>query len=84
MSDPGLLLLLVYKIFESLTECFLGFTFVCVAAVDVTRDVVDGSTLVFFWCYVFRVYTVLPSSTVYYRLVVHMYVVCLINPAKLF
>ena len=34
--------------FESLAECSLGFTYVCVAAVDVTRDVIDGSTLVFF------------------------------------
>ena len=41
---------------ESLAECSLGFTYVCVAAVDVTRDVIDGSTLVFFWCFVFRVY----------------------------
>ena len=39
-----------------LAECSLGFTYVCVAAVDVTRDVVDGSTLVFFRCFVFRVY----------------------------
>ena len=42
--------------FKSLAECSLGFTYVCVAAVDVTRDVVDGSTLVFFKCFVFRVY----------------------------
>ena len=42
--------------FESLAECSLGFTYVCVAAVDVTRDVIDGSTLVFFRCFVFRVY----------------------------
>ena len=42
--------------FESLAECFLSFTYVCVAAVDVTRDVIDGSTLVFFGCFVFRVY----------------------------
>ena len=38
--------------FESLAECSLGFTYVCVAAVDVTY----GSTLVFFRCFVFRVY----------------------------
>ena len=49
----GLLLLLVYPcqvcvFFESLAEHSLGFTYVCVAGVDVTRDVVDGSTLVFF------------------------------------
>ena len=31
--------------FESLAECCLGFTYVCVAAVDVTRDVINGSTL---------------------------------------
>ena len=31
---------------ESLAECSLGFTYVCVAAVDVTCDVIDGSTLV--------------------------------------
>ena len=30
--------------------------YVNVAAVDVTRDVIGGSTLVFFWCSVFRVY----------------------------
>ena len=30
--------------FESLAECSLGFTYVCVAALDVTRDVIDGST----------------------------------------
>ena len=29
--------------FESLAECSLSFTYVCVAAVDVTRDVIDGS-----------------------------------------
>ena len=42
--------------FESLAEYSLSFTYVCEAAVDVTRDVVDGSTLVFFWCFVFGVY----------------------------
>ena len=31
--------------FESLAECSLGFTCASVAAVDVTRDVIDGSTL---------------------------------------
>ena len=41
--------------FEYVTECSLGFTYVCVAAVDVTRDVTDGSTLVFFVCFIFRV-----------------------------
>ena len=41
--------------FQSLAECSLGFTYVCVAAVDVTRDVRDGSILVFFRCFVFRV-----------------------------
>ena len=39
--------------FESLAECSLSFTYVCVAAVDVKRDVIDGSTLVFFGCFVF-------------------------------
>ena len=58
--------------FESLAECSLGFTDVCVAAVDVTHDVIDGSRLVFFRCSVFMVY--------YHRaegvrwLVVHVYV----------
>ena len=33
--------------FEYLGECSLGFTYVCVAAIDVTCDVIDGSTLVF-------------------------------------
>ena len=42
--------------FESLAECSLGFCYVCVAAVDVTCDVIDGSTLVFFRRSVFRVY----------------------------
>ena len=42
--------------FESLAECSFGFNYVCVADVDVTRDVIDGSTLVFFWCFF------LPSS----------------------
>ena len=42
--------------FESLAECSLGFTYVCVAGVDVTRDVIDGSKLVFFGCFAFRVY----------------------------
>ena len=46
----------VCMFFESLAECSLGFTYVCVAAVDITRDVIDGSTLVFFRCSVFRVY----------------------------
>ena len=31
--------------FESLVECSLGVTYVCVATVDVTRDVIDCSTL---------------------------------------
>ena len=30
-------------LFESLAECSLGFTYVCVAAVDVTCDFIDGS-----------------------------------------
>ena len=42
--------------FVSLAECSLGFTYVCGAAVGVTRDAIDGSTLVFFGCSVFRVY----------------------------
>ena len=59
--------------FESLAECFLSFTYVCVAAVDVTRDVIDGSTLVFFVCFVFRVYYHRAEGV--RRLVVHVYVV---------
>ena len=59
--------------FESLAECSLGFTNVCVAAVDVTRDVIDGFTLVFFWRSVFRVYYHRVEGVP--RLVVHMYVV---------
>ena len=55
--------------FESLADCSLGFTYVCVAAVDVTRDVIDGSTLVFFRCLVFRVYYHRACSPV-----VHVYV----------
>ena len=55
--------------FESLAECSLGFTYVCVAA----RVVIDGSTLVFFWCFVFRVYYHRAEGV--RRLVVHVYVV---------
>ena len=60
-------------LFESLAECSLGFTYVCVAAVDVTRDVIDSSTLVFFWCFVFRVYYHQVEGV--HRLGVHVYVV---------
>ena len=49
--------------FESLAECSLGFPYVCVAAVDVTRDVLDGSTLVFFRCFVFRVYYIVDDGS---------------------
>ena len=35
---------------------WLSVLYVCVAAVDVTRDVIDGSTSVFFRCFVFRMY----------------------------
>ena len=59
--------------FESLAECSLSFTYVCEAAVDVTRDVVDGSTLVFFGCFVFGVYYHRAEGV--RRLVVHLYVV---------
>ena len=59
-------------LFESLAEYSLGFTYVCVAAVDVTRDVVDGSTLVFFRCFVFRMYYHRADGVP--RLVVHVYV----------
>ena len=58
--------------FESLAESSLGFTYVCVAAVDVTRDVIDGSTLVFFRCFVFRVYYHQAEGV--RQLVVHVYV----------
>ena len=58
--------------FESLAEWSLSFTYVCVAAVDVTRDVIDGSTLVFFRCFVFRVYYHRAEGV--RRLVVHVYV----------
>ena len=34
----------------------LSVLYVCVAAVDVTPDVIDGSTSVFVRCFVFRVY----------------------------
>ena len=38
--------------FESLAECSLGFTYVRVAAVDVTRDVIDRCSLgvLSLWC----------------------------------
>ena len=59
--------------FESLADCSLSFTYVCVAAVDVTCDVIDGSTLVFFGCFVFGVYYHRAEGV--RRLVVHVYVV---------
>ena len=40
----------------SLAECSLGFTYVCMDVVDDIRDVIDGSTLVFFRCFVSKVY----------------------------
>ena len=58
--------------FESLAECSLGFTYVCVAAVDVTRDVVDGSTLLLFRYFVFGVYYHRAEGV--RRLFVHVYV----------
>ena len=58
--------------FESLAECSLGFTYVCVAAVDVTSDVIDGSTYVFFSCLIFMVYYHQADGV--RRLVVHVYV----------
>ena len=65
-------------VFLSLPECSLDFTYhVCVAAVDVTRDVIDGSTLVFFGCFVFRVYYHGVEGVC--QLVVHV-----VNQAKLF
>ena len=50
--------------FESLAECSL-----CMC---VTRDVIDGSTSVFFRCYVFRVYCHRAEDV--RRLVVYVYV----------
>ena len=35
---------------------WLSVLYVCMAAFDVTRDVIDGSTSVFVRCFVFRVY----------------------------
>ena len=64
--------------FESLTECYLVFTYVCVTADDVTRDFIDGSTLVCFRYFVFRVYYHLVEGV--RRLVVQTYVMCLIYP----
>ena len=58
--------------FGSLAECSLGFTNVCVAAVDFIHDVIDGSTLVFFRCFVFRVYYHRAEGV--RQLVVHVYV----------
>ena len=68
--------------FESLAEFSLGFTYVCVAVVDVTRDVIDDSTLVFFRCFVFRVYYHWAEGV--RRFVVQVCVMWLINPAKRF
>ena len=64
--------------FESLAECSLGFTYVSVAAVDVTRDVIDGFTHV-----LLGVFSLGWAEGVR-RFVVHVYVVWLINPARLF
>ena len=44
------------------------------AAVDGTLDVVDGSTLVFFGCFVFGVYYHRAEGV--RQLVVHLYIVC--------
>ena len=51
MVSYSCLFIQVCVFFESLAECSFGFNYVCVADVDVTRDVIDGSTLVFFWCF---------------------------------
>ena len=51
----------------------LSFANVCVTAVVVTRGVVNGSTLVFFRRFVFRVYY--HRTDVVSRLVVHVHVV---------
>ena len=59
--------------FEPLAECSLGLTNVCVAAVIGAHYVVDGSTLVFFWCSIFTVYYHQMEGV--HWLVVHVYVV---------
>ena len=51
---------------------WLSVLCVCVAAVDVTRDVIDGSTSVFFRCFVFRVYCHRAEGV--HQLVVYVYV----------
>ena len=43
--------------FESLAE----FLYVCVAAVNVTRDVIDGSTSVSFKCFIFIIIIIITS-----------------------
>ena len=50
----------------------LWLSVLLVAAVDVTHDVVDGSTLVFFRCFVFRVYYHRAEGV--RRLMVHVYI----------
>ena len=51
---------------------WLSVLYVCVATVDVTHDVIDGSTSVFFRCFVFRVYCHRAEDV--RRLVVYVYV----------
>ena len=51
---------------------WLNVLYVCVAAVDVTRDDIDGSTSVFFRCFVFRVYYHRAEGV--HQLVVYVYV----------
>ena len=51
---------------------WLSILYVCVAAVDVTWDVIDGSTSVFFRCFVFRVYYHRAEGV--HQLVVYVYV----------
>ena len=51
---------------------WLSVLYVCLAAVNVTRDVIDGSTSVLFWCFVFRVYYHRAGGV--HQLVVYVYV----------
>ena len=62
--------------FESLADCSLGLTYVCVAAVDVTRDLIDGSTLVFFGCFVFMVYR--PCTIIERRVFAGLWYMCML------
>ena len=56
---------------------WLSVLYVYMAAFDVTRDVIDGSTSVFVRCFVFRVYYHRAEGV--HQLVVYVYVICYVT-----